>query len=60
MFKKWFDSYGSITLFGLCFIFIYPFRSIVILYLLAKFLVLLVEALVLFVTDLFKTLTSCN
>lgn len=56
MFEKWFNDYGSIVLFGLCWIFISLFRKVVVLYLLAKFSVLLVEGIILFLQDLVKTL----
>lgn len=58
MFKKWFESYASIILFVLCFTFIRVFRSVVILYLLAKFFVLFVEGIVRLLADTFQTLAS--
>lgn len=60
MFDKFFESRISTFLFILCFIFIEWFRNIVILYLMAKFFVMLVEGIVRFVIDIFTTLTKAK
>ena len=58
MFEKWFRDYSLIFLFVLCFIFIKPFRAYVVLYCVAKFLVMLTEGFVAFIEDILKTLKN--